>query len=331
MAFESNYFGRQIELQIDDSLYSSADFRIDFRVEKTSDSKPNKAVISIYNLNRLSESWALAQNSDLFIRLYASSVNEPSLIFTGNPVKDGVLFDWSNGDRILRFEARDGLKFYQTTAADFSFRSKTSLKQVVTEIVASAGLAIATIEVPDYDFPRGVHVSGRMADMLDRLAKLAKCEWTVQDSRLIFIPTATFRRETAIVFASDLNLIETPKPRDKGGVVAKSLMFPELNPGDAFVVDSDSGFLDGEYKATKVTHTGSNWTNEWYTIAEGTPRIAANRRAVGNVSSSDAAALGGNVSVVNGFPLGAANASGQAGTVQNRSVGGGIAGSVEFE
>lgn len=264
-------FGRQVILQIGNEALTGKEyrgFRVDFRVEMSRQSTPNVAVIEAYNLNQ--QSVAMAQAPGAIVRLLAG-YDVPLQIFRGNPVKDGVRQIKQGPDRILRIEAQDGQRQYQSARVSVSLASQATASQALSLVAAQLGLPTGTIRTgPDVSLPGGLVLNGSATSALDRLCATLGAEWFIRDGVLHVVPIGGTTGESAVIFsAASGNLIGSPTQVD-GGVEITGLIAPTMRPGKPFRVISEQ--VNGDFIADTVVFQGSEWGQEFYAQIKGRPR-----------------------------------------------------------
>ena len=273
----TRYFNRKVILQLDDVSYE--DYRIQFSITRTVSGEPNAARISIWGLSRETASNMAFRSRDLRVRLlagYQDGDQQPSLLFEGNPVDEGLVFEREGAERILRIQAQDGIRRYQTARVNVAFEAGTTYRQIVEEVVRQMGLPQTTIQTDDPAFDEvvesGVCYASRATRVLDSLAQTLRSDWSIQDGKLQFIQKNRTRLERGPRFSPELNnIINDPKPRD-GGLDVTVFLTPMI-PGDRFIVEGTADpRWNGLFRAVSVQHRGdSGWANEFYTTIEGRP------------------------------------------------------------
>lgn len=268
-------FDRKVILQLDDQSYE--DYRIGFRVSRTVAGEPNTASISIWGLSRETAANILFRSRDTRVRILAGYAEQtPALLFEGNPTSDGLVFGREGAERILRIEAQDGIRRYQSARVNVAFEAGTTYRQVVQEVIRQMGLptSVTTFDDPEFDLAidSGICLTGAAPRILDRLAETLNSDWSIQDGKLQFLSRGRTRTTRGPLFSPELrNIINDPRPRDRG--IEITTFLTPMVPGDRFLVE---GTLDprwnGLYRAVTVTHTGdSGWETSFYSTIEGRP------------------------------------------------------------
>lgn len=252
-----------------------APMRISFQIKMSRTATPNKAVITVYNVNE--NTCALFQKPGVVVSLTAG-YDIPRQIFTGKPIPFGVKEVHDSEDRVLTVEASDGLD-HQRARINVTFATATSLSQVLAAVNAQLGLPTGTLRITnDIQFPHGVTLCGTTRDVLDRIAMINGADWFVRDGVLQMCSVDGDTGELAVQFSTkNKNLIGSPTPKGLGlsktlaGIEITGLLEPSLRPGMVFSVASKN--YNGLYVAQDVEFIGdSGFDNSYYVKVAGTPR-----------------------------------------------------------
>lgn len=237
-------------------------FRIGFKIEKDTSSTINKAEIRIYNLS--SNSRSLAENKDNIIELFAGYGKEPKLLFRGNPSR--VISTIGGPDSVTTFEVGDGLKSFQNSRVDVSFKQGTPAKDIFQTLTNTMGLARGEQKgIPEKAFSRGLSLSGPVRDHMNYLTDKMDLEWSVQNGALQILPKGKATDQAAFLLSAETGLIGSPNKKDKGLEVV-SLLQPDINPGRT--VEIQSKFVNGQFRVEKVSHEGDTADTAWFTRIE---------------------------------------------------------------
>lgn len=263
-------FGRQVIVSIDDQRYDQ--LRVDFKVTKSLDTSANEAEITIYNIPFSSEAAARAQSRDTLIRLYAG-YDTPSLIFQGNPIPNGVTYERTETDRLLKIEAKDGYKFYKGTRISASFATGTSFQDIADTVSEQMGIPRGSIRVPqERSLTSGVVLTGDPETVLRRLADATGTSASVQDGSLQILQKSGANPNLAPLYSTaNRNLISYSNT--DYGVELTVLLDNTLNPGDRFKIEHPE--FSGAFKARKVVYEGSRWSTSFYCKIEGVPYLTS--------------------------------------------------------
>ena len=240
--------------------------RISFKVKRTSDGKPNKCSIQLYNPNP--DTVTLVQDRRAIVRLFGG-YDFAWQLFQGNPIKDGVSIERSGPDRILSIEAQDG-KHGLSKRINLNFSTNTKLSDVLQAVSEQSGLGLGFVaDLEDVDLPYGIHMDGSPKEVLERLATMSDAEFSVQDGAIQVVKTANDTGEPAVLLSvKNGNLLKVAR-KDKGRITATALLNGTIRPGRRFVVQSE--YINGIFKAIDVEHTGDLFEDAFTTSITARP------------------------------------------------------------
>lgn len=244
-------------------------FRIGFEVIKSDDSAVNTAKLAIYNL---SEATAQATRVEgAAIELFAGYRGAPGLIFLGDITRSFT--EREGTETICRIESGDGNNARNKSVA-LTLRGEQKLGPVLKKITDVAGLAFdaAGIDV-DTTLPktmpvgRGLALHGGAFDAINRVCKLNRLDWTVEDGRLVIVRQNKATRLPAIVINQDTGMIGSPQQGDRRRLVVKTLLNPEFRLRR--IVRVQSRLYDGWYLIRRIKHWGdSGYDTAFYSELE---------------------------------------------------------------
>jgi hypothetical protein len=242
-----------------------------FNIEKNDDSSPNKASVTVYNLNSAHRA-AIQEGWPVIVK--AGYVGNVQQLFGGwieksDNRREGV--DW-----ITTVEASDGGNRFRTARVNLSLGKGTTLTALLNAVAASLGLGLgnsaqkfATSRRGLTAFKKGVSVSGMAKNVLNKYISSAGYQWSIQDGVLQVLGVDETSVETVPILNPNSGLIGSPEKGEKGIVKAKSLLNGAIKPGGRIGYKTAS--IDGFYKVKKVNHSGDTWGADWYTDNEGKP------------------------------------------------------------
>ena len=247
--------------------------RITFDVQMTDSSTPNSARIEMFGASQ--GTVARLQETDAIVRLlvgYSSQHGVPRLIFTGNPIPDGVRREVrSEVEQVVVIEAQDGGREFVSSHVSESFAEGTTTEQAITFLIDQLeGIGIGNIDAifGDISLPSLV-LTGRVTDQIDIIAEMSGAQWGIRDRVAQFWKRGGTTGESAVVFSQEAGNLIDSSPTDDG-VEVKGLIAPTLRPGKPFRVESD--LITGDFVAQSVGFKGdSGWATEYYVTARGIP------------------------------------------------------------
>lgn len=263
------------------------DLRIGFEVEKTAESKPNKAIIKIYNLSPKHEGRVKNEFEDVF--LSAGYQGAERQLFAGNITN---VYRYREGNNfVTEIEAGDGDADYITGSINKSFAAGVSKSEIVSAIADEfvGGTSLGYNKLPTGGSLRGVVVSGASRDVLDNISRETGVTWSIQDGKLIMVPVDELLPGQAVLLTSQTGLKAPPEISDKG-VEVVSLLNPLLRVHGAIKLDNNTIKVkrqkpefdgqsnrkvkntepvrrsqDGIYKILSLKHVGDTHAPQWDT------------------------------------------------------------------
>jgi hypothetical protein len=251
------------------------DLRVQFQIEKTKDSTPNKAEIKITNLSE--ETRSKIREKDALIRVFAGYQNDLDavLLFVGN--SQHIINKWETPDIVTHIEAQDGQRTLRETRSNFSYGNNTSANTILNKLAGD-------LEIPlrqDFNVPgtyQGYSFNGRAKDAIDEITRKAGYEWSITDNELLILPANGNTGSVAAKLTPESGLINAPeRANDQEGEFEEalekelewkitSLLNPRLYPGA--LVEIDSKQAKGMFQIENVRHHGDSRGNEWYSEIE---------------------------------------------------------------
>ncbi len=236
--------------------------RINFSVEKTSESNPNQAKIQVFNLSQASRSFVETKGLKLVLQVGYEPPGSKSLIETlcqGDVKK--VSNELKGSDWVTTLEVGDGETALTEKTFDKTFEKGITLQKAIGEVKNSLGLASGAIAgIKDKVFKSGLTLSGGSKQLLDTLTKEGDVEWSVQDGEVQILPPKGFTSDEVIFLSPQTGLLDSPVKREEG-IEIRSLLIPKIRPGRRIQVDSS--IVKGTYRIRKVTFSGDTHEGDW--------------------------------------------------------------------
>lgn len=259
--------------------------RIRFDVTKTSDGKPNKAKIDIWNLNPNHR--AQLENAPYVpVQLDAGYVDGTSTIFLGN-LRSARTVKSDGKDWITSLECGDGELAVQTARVNVTIAKGTDTDQVLRTLAKALGVgegnlaqAAQTIRSAFSGtgniFTAGTVLSGHAATEMDRICRSLNLEWSIQGGKLQILERTKALEGTAILLGVALErfghngsggMIGSPTiaidSKDKRQTLtAKMALQPDVAPGRLMVVNALN--VSGQFRIEDTHHNGDIGTDDWY-------------------------------------------------------------------
>lgn len=234
---------------------------IEFDIDKTGSSSPNKVGLTIYNLSPDSRKFVEKRKQALIIRAgYESGM---ATLCSGEI--DRVTHVREGGEWLTKIEAQDGMTAYGNVVHEV-LGPRATERDAVGKLARELGLTVGSIKgLSDKAYQHGRTLSGPARSELDAICRARKLRWSIQDGALVIYPIGGATDLDAVVLSPATGLIGSPE-RTEEGYRLRSLLQGQITPGRRIRVDSDG--IDGDFVAESVTHKGQSHGNDWYTDIE---------------------------------------------------------------
>jgi hypothetical protein len=257
--------------------------RVQFKVEKTLGKEPNTLDLTLTNLAEATR--AKMQKRHAKVVLLAGYRGNVSQIFAGDArttdhVRKGA--DWET-----RVQCGDGERAYTLSRVNESFAPGTRAADVVARLAERLGVGAGNLkkQLGKARFPTGLtqytagySSFGKASAELDRVLSALGLTWSIQDGALQILEPTEAAEEPAAgqapILSPDTGLVGSPEhgaPDKKGRpsvVKAKALLMPGLKPGGVVELRVRARDFSGQYRVTKVVHTGDTAGNAWHSDLE---------------------------------------------------------------
>lgn len=221
-------------------------YDIDFDIMLDETDKPNRAKITVYNLNESQRNSIKADHQG--IEFSAGYKDDVGMVFRGvttNVVNRHDRLDW-----VTEIYSGEGEKELVNNVFQKSYTAGTQVLVILKDIIAAIGLPFEM----DFSDPfivllRGQSFSNRVADVLTKVTKAHGLEWSIQQGVLEIKPVGSPVRSQvrAVLLSSDSGMLGSPslierqdesqntkkKKKDQRivGVRVTSLMNHQIRPG----------------------------------------------------------------------------------------------------
>jgi len=262
-----------------------SNLRIAFEVVKTVDAIPNSATIRVYNLNNDNVAAIQQDYEDVIIK--AGYAGGEAQIFAGNI--QYVSHYRQGPDYITEITAADGDRDYRNAYISETLAAGTTDVDVVDRCIGNmTKTRKGTVQISGAPQSRGTVLQGPVREILSQVAMSNACNWSIQDGQLQMV-RADSKIGQAIVVSAQTGLLEAPERNDKG-IAARCLLNPNFHINGVIKLDNEAIRVkaakpkilkqerherppvrlnpDGIYKIIKLTHSGDNRGNEWYSLLE---------------------------------------------------------------
>lgn len=258
--------------QADSDFVEINGLHIAFSVAKTSGRHPNKAKITIMNLDP-DNAARLENAARSYVQLFAGYKGRESLIFQGEIRKGKAQSAWNGADRITTIEASDGADIYRSARINKSYSGQVSAKLILDDVINSFGVNVKSsrdakelIKRLPNERMNDFVAAGRSADIMDQLGQSFGFDWRIEDGVLKINQVNSDTGESAILITGDNGLVNAPKKTNKG-VDVTTLLNPKIRPKR--IVELRTPDVEGFFRVQTVEHKGdSGFGNEFYTMLE---------------------------------------------------------------
>lgn len=251
-------------------------FRILFRVNRSIDSKANTAEAQIANLSADSQGRIQIRRPQFSIE--AGYRETSAVLFQGEAVEIQTVKQPTGF--LTTIKAADGYSATRQRVNEALPPGATvaqAIEAVAKSIGVSADRALARARAGDFDgaigrFLNGITLSGRTRDEMDKLAKSAGFQWSIQNGELLMQLPNEGSQESAVLLSPSTGLIGSPErvidEKRKSAVIirARSLLQPKIRPGRLIEVESSQ--ISGVFKTEKVSHSGDSAGGEYQSEIE---------------------------------------------------------------
>lgn len=254
-------FGRRIAVSVDGDLYEG--LHIVASVTKQLRGKPPSAKVTIHNLPKATAVRYAERGRALVVQVRAAygveagtPLTDEHVVFTGEPVEDGVQVRREGGDIVATFDLVDGLSAYRAQRVRIEEEpSQDGVGSLVTRVADALGYAARSVfDDPAAESepaqPQGFTFIGYGRDLIDLVAEQTQTDVYVGDGELRFVGRSSFIGEGPL-FSLDNGNLYAAKPT-KDGVEVTGSFVARLLPGDRFRVAGE--FVTGDFRAETVQH-----------------------------------------------------------------------------
>lgn len=227
--------------------------RIQFEIEKTSESNANKAKVKLFNLSQDSRSFLEQKNLVIFVRAGYQGFTET--LFVGDIVKP--INSRQGPDLITELECGDGELTLTKSNINIGLGPNSTNIQALTLAITKLGLTVGTQKgLKTINYLNGFTYSGLAKTLIDQLVSQMGLEWHVQDTEIFILPKNEDAGNEAVVLSPNTGLIGYPTKTDDG-MECVSLLNPKIKPGRAIKLESKQ-FSEGNRTSKIASQTLKN-------------------------------------------------------------------------
>ncbi len=271
--------------------------RLTFDIEKDASEQPNPYKIAVYNLKP--DTRKSIEQPDMRCVLYAGYEQEDGALLMAAGAITFAYTQFDGTDVVTQLEVMDGYVEIRDTAVSLGYGAGASAKLIIRDLARQMGLPLMMADdVPERTWAGGFSFYGPARAALHKITQGTGLEWSIQNETLQVVAKRGTTTRQAVVLAADSGLIgylerqregarEKAKVKDetsgkranlvsadqqRDGWKARSLLLPQLNPGDLVKLESRS--VQGFFRADKVKHNGDSEGGDWITELDLVDRYA---------------------------------------------------------
>lgn len=253
--------------------------KISFEVTKSINSRENIARIETWNL--ANETRELITVSDSLVRLFAGYADNKGLIEIGQGDITNVRHNRNKTDTISQIYIEDGNKNLRLNPVSFTFKGEVSLKNILSKLTEKSGIVFRLVGVSsNASVASGYAAMGGLDLVLDNLALVFSFRWSMQGGIILLRGNEELSDTEVMLLSAETGLILNPEtvkqvseklvdsdePLPPSVYALQSLLQPHLQINDLVAVKSQD--LNGNFRITKISHTGDTRGNDWYSNIE---------------------------------------------------------------
>lgn len=255
-----------------------SNLRMSFNVLKSLSYSTNTCQLSVWNLGSSSRN-ALNYYGNQ-IRIFAGYRDEAGaqLIFIGNNTQVSHLFE--QPEIISVFEIEDGERTVNNTLISISFGAGITVRSVIQAIADRLGLEIQEFaSTPNFTYEYGFKFTGLAKDGLNKACEKLGLVWSVQNGTLVILRQNEGGSKPPVDININTGMVGIPardtSRRDKlygvsykDGWMVRTLLKPELIPGDIIRLRSEKVGIDGLFYILTIRHQGDNFSNDFTSLLQ---------------------------------------------------------------
>jgi hypothetical protein len=257
--------------------------RMAFSIFKSESSSTNTCSLRIYNLGANNRN-QLAQFGDE-VRLFAGYRFEAGaqLLFVGNTTQVSHIF--AEPEIISVLDCGDGDKTLNNTLVSLSFAENTPVRTVIQTIADKLGLVIAEFSATDnLNYATGYKFAGLAKDALNIACSRLNLVWSVQNQNLVIIKQNEATARPPFEINANTGMIGIPQRytdkrqylyralppngAPKPGWKVRTLLRPDILPGDRVRIRSTRVDMDGLFYVISIRHEGDNYGPNFESLLE---------------------------------------------------------------
>lgn len=255
-------FDRQSILTIGAKQYKSDDIDFDFYVPFSTENEPDLTEISIYNLSP--DSIASIKKGTP-VNLSAGYGKEIGIIASGEVIEYTTTIE--DVDKKTTLKIGSAINSWREKKIHKTYAKGTTTKDVMLDLINNFGVTIGDITiVKNVIYKRGKTVSGRLKDVVKKLAKESESKFYIDKDRAYVRPHSK-GTSTGFLLSGATGLIGSPErieinednQKSKQGWKVQCLLNHNIFTDSMITIDSK--MVKGSFRVVKGKHT-SEWITE---------------------------------------------------------------------
>lgn len=283
-------FQRALRVQVQGLVLQG--LAVEFRVDRSLSANPNTAEITVYNLSPEHRA-ALQQLQKPIVQINAGYIGDDPTDGTNQPVSAAgtalpliflgqlrVVTNLRDGsDWITKISTGDGDKALKSPI-NFSLGPGTDIQTAVQKTIEQMGVgvgnAVSALKKGEFkeagkQFASGFVAQGLGKTELDRLAKSAGLEYSVQNGDVQMMPRGQPTNNTAVLLTPTSGLIGSPEMgvdtrTQLPTVKFRSLLNARITPGSKVKLQTAS--ILGFFRVNQAVYSGQTHGNDWFVDCE---------------------------------------------------------------
>lgn len=249
--------------------------RIAFQITKNLSWSTNKASIQVWNLSNEKRDKIKDYGDEINLLAGYREESGVQILFIGDTSKVSHSYDFP--EIVSRIECGDGEKSINQKRISISYGAKTPAKEVLLQIAQKLGLdnVYITNDVTNIVYEQGYQFVAFGKEALDIVSKNLGLTWSIQNGDLYIIKRFGTTAKAPVNFNQSTGMVGVPErytykrlnlwtDAPKQGWKVRTLLRPDVLPGDKVRLDSTKVDGNGLYYVDTVRHTGDTDGNEWF-------------------------------------------------------------------
>jgi hypothetical protein len=268
-------FGRRARLLIgkkgEETANQFDNLRIQFVIEKTSETTPNQGMVKIFNLKSDNREKFQEEGSEFGVILQTGYGEQLEVVLKGDVTNNGIKSEKQGPDIVTTINVGDGQKQITEKVTNTSFGAGTNIFTILNTLTSDLGFPLkkplATTGLTPQISNTGEVLSGNTSDLLTQYLNLQGFEWNVQNEELVIKkPNEPSNFVEFVLITSESGLVGSPAKKSEELVEFTALHNPQIEPGR--LIDLQSRDISGNFLCRKVTHRGDTDDGDFVSIVE---------------------------------------------------------------